>query len=393
MAHLSRLFFIAVLASICGAGSPQAHAFGGGRSGGGGGGSVGPQFEAIGRASVPLQGLDPVMETFLKREGVSAAAIAVVSEGRLVYTKGYRYSSAGSAKVTPDSVFLWASLTKPITQTLTYREMELRGQSFAPATRVMDVLGSNYSVVNDPRVNQITIADVLGHRGGWDRDRSGDTIFERFSSRDARVRSVLSRNLDFAPGTQTVYSNFGYQLLARLHEKISGKTYFDWLQARLLGPLAMYRTSKAVQNKRDPDQVPLLQSPWSQELDQMDGNGDLRGPIVNYARYMASFELKDRHPLFITKGGYWEQSAIPFEHTGRLDGQGSWMIRMNGSNRQGSVIVFWNSRLPDGAYTQLRNEVLAQLGSLNWLSQVPGTPKDLFSCYRIPSFYGERCSN
>src|SRR5690606_27213462 len=41
------------------------------------------------------------------------------------------------------------------------------------------------------------------------------------------------------PGTQSQYSNFGYCVLGRVIEKISGTTYEDYVQTNILAPLGI----------------------------------------------------------------------------------------------------------------------------------------------------------
>ena len=86
----------------------------------------------------------------------------------------------------------------------------------------------------EPRLRDITIRQLLQHTGGWDRDKSFDPMFrsERIASATNTpppatavnvIRYMLSRELDFDPGTRYAYSNYGYCVLGRLIEKLSGK--------------------------------------------------------------------------------------------------------------------------------------------------------------------------
>ena len=99
----------------------------------------------------------------------------------------------------------------------------------------------------DPRLGEITIRHLLQHTAGWDRDKSGDPMFQ--SRKIARalgiasppapadvIREVLGRPLDDPPGTRYVYSNFGYCLLGRIIEKLSGQPYERLVQERVLRP-------------------------------------------------------------------------------------------------------------------------------------------------------------
>jgi CubicO group peptidase (beta-lactamase class C family) len=68
---------------------------------------------------------------------------------------------------------------------------------------------------------------------------------------------MLSRPLDFEPGTRQVYSNYGYALLGRIIEEVTGRSYEAYVQDAVLHPagatgLALGRSWPA---DRPPDEV------------------------------------------------------------------------------------------------------------------------------------------
>jgi N-acyl-D-amino-acid deacylase len=92
----------------------------------------------------------------------------------------------------------------------------------------------------------------LHHSGGWDRRRSGDPngfserVAERMGVRlpispQQLTHSMLGRPLDFAPGTDAVYSNFGYAVLGLIIERVTGRPYEESVRAITLHPLALDR--------------------------------------------------------------------------------------------------------------------------------------------------------
>jgi N-acyl-D-amino-acid deacylase len=92
------------------------------------------------------------------------------------------------------------------------------------------------------------VRHCLHHTGGWDRDRSPDPsgtpgpIAEALGVSpplgvDHVVRYGLGRRLDFEPGARHVYSNFGYLLLGRVIETVTGRGYEDYVRTEVLAPL------------------------------------------------------------------------------------------------------------------------------------------------------------
>ena len=54
------------------------------------------------------------------------------------------------------------------------------------------------------------------------------------------LRTQLPYRLDFEPGTSTYYSNFGYLLLSMIIEKVSGKSYEEFMQEEVFGKAGCY---------------------------------------------------------------------------------------------------------------------------------------------------------
>src|SRR5262249_6778502 len=99
----------------------------------------------------------------------------------------------------------------------------------------------------NPDLRRITIRNPLQHAGGWDRDQSFDPMFR--SPEIARtlgvsspaaprvvIRYMLDQPLQFKPGTRYAYSNFGYCVLGRVIERVSGKRYEDYVRSEILRP-------------------------------------------------------------------------------------------------------------------------------------------------------------
>jgi CubicO group peptidase (beta-lactamase class C family) len=58
------------------------------------------------------------------------------------------------------------------------------------------------------------------------------------SARDI-IRYMAGQPLQFTPGTQTAYSNFGYCVLGRVIEKVTGQSYLAYVRGAILAPLGI----------------------------------------------------------------------------------------------------------------------------------------------------------
>lgn len=201
--------------------------------------------------------LDEFLTQFMWEHDVPGAAIAIMQDERLVYARGLGRTHRDAPRpVLPTSRFRIASISKPLTAIAVARFVE-RG-ALQWDTSVCDVLarhpalGSDMAKPRDGRWKDVTVRYLLQHRGGWDRRQSFDPMFRAVeialaqgSSPPANavdiVRYMLKVPLDFDPGIRAAYSNFGYCLLGRILEAITGQPYEDVIREEVLLPAGARR--------------------------------------------------------------------------------------------------------------------------------------------------------
>jgi N-acyl-D-amino-acid deacylase len=211
------------------------------------------------------------MTDFLREHELPGAALAVARNGRLVYARGFGYADRSAKEVVrPEALFRIASISKPITAVAILQLVE-RGR-LKLNDPVFNVLGlqepNEKGVAFDPRWKKVTVLHLLQHRGGWDRDRAFDPMFrspaivKELKARppaapSAIVRYMLRRPLEFDPGAKDVYSNFGYCLLGRVIEKVTGQSYEEYVRKEVLAPLGIrtMRLGATLLEKRAKDEV------------------------------------------------------------------------------------------------------------------------------------------
>lgn len=94
---------------------------------------------------------------------------------------------------------------------------------------------------NRDLATQVSIRQLLTHSGG-----TGDIFTPEYSARREQVREHRDyielfgqRATQFTPGSATRYSNYGYVLLGAIIERVSGRSYYDYLQAEVFAPAGM----------------------------------------------------------------------------------------------------------------------------------------------------------
>jgi CubicO group peptidase (beta-lactamase class C family) len=118
--------------------------------------SMAPTNEAIRRLETDI----PVL---LEKSDVPGMSIALIRDGRLVWSKGFGVSNVVTKKpVTTNTIFEAASLSKPV---FAYAVLRLVDEGKLNLdTPLNKYLGNNYDVVGDDRINLITARRVLWRR-------------------------------------------------------------------------------------------------------------------------------------------------------------------------------------------------------------------------------------
>jgi N-acyl-D-amino-acid deacylase len=267
------------------------------------------QARVTGPPSPRLAPFDELMQTLLRKYKVEGGALAVTQNGRLVLAHGYGLADRdNNVPVKPDSLFRIASLSKPFTAVAILKLVE-QGK-LTLDTKAFGLL--NLGNPSDARINRITIRHLLLHAGGWDRDKSFDPMFIPLRAAnavgakppatcEAVIRYMLTQPLDFDPGARSAYSNFGYCVLGRVIEKVTGQTYEEYVRTEVLAPIGItrMRTGHSLLEQRATGEVMFYDIEGAQPVRSVfPGRGPVPRPYGGF-----HLEAMDSH-------GGWIASAI-----------------------------------------------------------------------------------
>lgn len=239
-----------------------------------------PALSVTGKPQPALSGVEQVMIDFMSRNKIPGGVLAVAHKGRLVYERGFGYSELGDKKdakiaVVPSSRFRIASVSKPFTAAAVLRLVQ--AGKLQLDDKVFDLLKPEPLAEEEvhPRFKKVTILQLLQHRGGWSRDASFDPMFRSHiiaaavgrtgpAEPNDIIRYMVSRTPEFEPGTFYSYSNFGYCLLGRVIEKVSGMSYRDYLKRDILVPLGLdsMALGRSKEDGRLPNEVKYYGQDW-----------------------------------------------------------------------------------------------------------------------------------
>jgi CubicO group peptidase (beta-lactamase class C family) len=290
-----------------------------------------------------VQPFDAGVSALLKRWNIPGAAIAVAKNGKLILARGYGYSDFEDKQLMqPDFMFRIGSNSKVLTSIAI---LHLKDQGMIDLdTKFLNIL-AQYQVPagGDQRLREISIRDLLRHSGGWDRDRRGDPMSWQGKISQALhismpvlcpdvIRYMMGQPLDFAPGTKQVYSNFGYCILGRVIEKISGEPYEIYVRDHMLATMDVHAVSIGYSHdlsQRGPfevkyydyDRAPIVDSVFPDqgkatysyggfEILTIDAPGGWIGSPIDLTRVMTAIE-GSRSASFLSPGTMTEFTADP----------------------------------------------------------------------------------
>lgn len=248
--------------------------------------------------------IDKVVLDYMATIDATAATVAVAKDGKLVYSRGYGYADERKKKPTPpDALLRIASVSKPVTAAAI--KNLIRDKKLDADAKAFELIGAKppgKSKVGDERLKDVTVTHLLEHKGGWDRDKTFDPPFhtakieqELGLKRSARqgdlIAYMLTQPLQYAPGTQEAYSNFGYCVLGRVLEKAGKKSYLEVVQESVFKPLGIkdVRLGQAAVKKRDPREVWYPVGEDSYPLDLMDAFGGLVASAPAVCQFLSGY--------------------------------------------------------------------------------------------------------
>jgi CubicO group peptidase (beta-lactamase class C family) len=169
------------------------------------------------------------------------AAVAITRNGQVIYSQGY-----GSAQleyripVTPTTPFHVASVSKQFT---TFAVALLAHEG---ALSWDDPVQRHLPEIPDLG-HPVTLRQLAQHTSGvrdqWELLIQAGWRIDDVITRDQILALMLrQRELNFEPGSEYLYSNMGYSLLAEVVERVSGEDFGAFLRERVFLPLGMHRT-------------------------------------------------------------------------------------------------------------------------------------------------------
>lgn len=176
---------------------------------------------------------------------VPGVAIVVVSGGQIKSLQGYGVRRAGTReKITPDTVFRLASLSKAFAATAA-SELVNEGK-ISWDTTITSVL-PDVAFKNARYSKQLTLRNVLSQASGLPRHTYSHFIDESMAYSEV-VRRLRYVNFVCPPGKCYAYQNVSYSLAGDMIKKKSGMSFEKYVAQTIFDPLGMRSASYGLNN-------------------------------------------------------------------------------------------------------------------------------------------------
>lgn len=235
------------------------------------------------------------MNDYLNAHHAPGMAVAITKDGRLVYAAGFGHANQETdEEAGPTSLFRVASVSKPITSVAIMKlveagKLKLDDKVFGPG----GILGAQFPTPpGNKKIEQITVRHLLEHVSGLS-NKGGDPMFMNLGMTHAQLISwalndpahVMSRNAN----TQYEYLNFGFCLLGRIIEKVSGKSYEQFVKENVLKPsgvtgMMIGANSEAQRKPREVKYYPA--DAYSLNVTRFDAHGGWIASPIDLERFM-----------------------------------------------------------------------------------------------------------
>jgi len=172
-------------------------------------------------------------EDFLEKFEVPGLSIAIAKDGQIVRKEAFGFADLKRQEVLgTDHRFRIASISKPITSAAIFLLIE------GGKLKQDDLVFGESGLLGIEGPAGITLKHLLTHTsGGWKNDKT-DPMFKEIKLDHAGLIAWTLKNVEpkNPPGEKYAYSNFGYCLLGRIIEKVSGQGYGDFVRENVLKP-------------------------------------------------------------------------------------------------------------------------------------------------------------
>ncbi|HXG83342.1 MAG TPA: exo-beta-N-acetylmuramidase NamZ domain-containing protein [Pyrinomonadaceae bacterium] len=187
--------------------------------------------QTVGMSAAKLNQIDALVTKDIADKKLPGAVVIVGHKGKIVFRKAFGNRSLVPTieKMTVDTIFDAASLTKPIATATSIMILVERGQ-----LRLNDTIGKFIPEIQDENAKRITIQQLLTHVSGYQPDFD---LRKKWEGNDSMLKELAVEPLRQPSGTKFVYSDIGFIVLGEIILRISGKSVAAFAKENIFNQL------------------------------------------------------------------------------------------------------------------------------------------------------------
>lgn len=265
-------------------------------------------------SGIPLSQMESEIDQYVSKyigSTVPGAAIAVVKDGEIIFSKGYGYSDVDN-KVPVDSknsIFEWGSITKIFTWT---SAMKLAEEGRLDLDEDIRTYLPDEFLTKWNYEKPITMRNLMNHTAGF-----GDYGFDLIYDSPEKVGSLEEDLLKSHPaqyyevGSASSYSNYGTALAGYIIENITGMKYDEYLKLNFYSVLNMNSTTadrrfdvpNEMKDRKSKGYTPIGETGYTETIWSYVGlapAGSLNGTVEDLAQFAIALTPKEGEvtPIF-----------------------------------------------------------------------------------------------
>jgi CubicO group peptidase (beta-lactamase class C family) len=324
-----------------------------------------PALRALAESLGPQKhrgGMGQFTEPFRQQFRVPAMSVALSKNGRFVFDRaGGMADRQHVTQAEENSLFRIADLSKSITAVTIFSlteagKLNLGDHVFGSG----GILGTRYGKAPyKTYVTDITVDHLLSHTaGGWAAD-DNDPMLHNNGWDQAKLITETIDNVPLTnqPGASWAYSNFGYCVLGRIIEQVTGQPYESYVQANILAPCGI-TTMQIAQNSerhRASDEVVYTgqysEDPYKININRMDSTSGWIASATQLVQFLNHVAGAPNIPALLKPGTVNVMTTpAPASPEDAARWARGWMISQDGSGS------WWISgSLPGSTALMIRN--------------------------------------
>ena len=237
------------------------------------------------------------LSELMEKEQIPGVAVAISKKGKTIYKQGFGVRSHETkAPVTPDTIFGTASITKSF---VAFSIMKLAEEGKLQLDDAVNKYLPNFQLKNYKNIDKIKIHHLLSHTTGIPSVERKEQL-ENFPEHLDYLSELDLQKLG-EPGEYISYNNDTFLLLGAIIEKVTGKSYQDFIENEIIIPQNMNRTTFELSEVNQFDNVSTpytienekpISCPWP-TLGNYAVGGGIRSTVSDLVRYGNIYVGKD----------------------------------------------------------------------------------------------------